>query len=95
MSVIIGMDPHKRSATIEIVDQQAAVLAAGRFGGQGRLCRDARRGPEVRGPDVGGRGLQRHQPAHRAPPRARLPERPHPAYPVSASSRSGLVITVR
>jgi hypothetical protein len=32
MGVIIGMDPHKRSATIEIVDERAAVLAAGRFG---------------------------------------------------------------
>jgi transposase len=30
--VIIGMDPHKRSATIEIVDEREAVLAAGRFG---------------------------------------------------------------
>ena len=32
MSVIIGMDPHKRSATIEVVDEKAVVLAAGRFG---------------------------------------------------------------
>jgi transposase len=32
VGVIIGMDPHKRSATIEIVDDRAAVLAAGRFG---------------------------------------------------------------
>lgn len=32
MSVIIGMDPHKRSATIEVVDERAAVLAGGRFG---------------------------------------------------------------
>ena len=32
MSVIIGMDPHKRSATIEVVDERAVVLAAGRFG---------------------------------------------------------------
>jgi hypothetical protein len=32
MGVIIGMDPHKRSATIEVVDDRAAVLAAGRFG---------------------------------------------------------------
>ena len=31
MTVIIGMDPHKRSATIEIVDERAAILAAGRF----------------------------------------------------------------
>ena len=32
MGVIIGMDPHKRSATIEVIDEQAAVLAAGRYG---------------------------------------------------------------
>jgi transposase len=32
MGVMIGMDPHKRSATIEVVDEKAAVLAAGRFG---------------------------------------------------------------
>ena len=28
MGVIIGMDPHKRSATIEIINEQATVLAA-------------------------------------------------------------------
>ena len=32
MTVIIGMDPHKRSATIEIVDERAMVLVTGRFG---------------------------------------------------------------
>ena len=32
MAVIIGMDPHKRSATIEVVDERGRVLAAGRFG---------------------------------------------------------------
>ena len=30
--VIIGMDPHKRSATIEIIDGRETVLAGGRFG---------------------------------------------------------------
>ena len=30
--VIIGMDPHKRSATIEVVDEAEQVLAQGRFG---------------------------------------------------------------
>jgi transposase len=29
--VIIGMDPHKRSATIEVIDGQEKVLAQGRF----------------------------------------------------------------
>ena len=30
--VVIGMDPHKRSATIEIIDGREKVLVAGRFG---------------------------------------------------------------
>ena len=32
MGVIIGMDPHKSSATIEVVDERAVVLSKGRFG---------------------------------------------------------------
>jgi transposase len=32
VGVIIGMDPHKRSATIEVVNERGQVLAAGRFG---------------------------------------------------------------
>jgi len=32
MSMIIGMDPHKRSATIEVVDQRAQVCEVGRYG---------------------------------------------------------------
>ncbi|WP_194818635.1 IS110 family transposase [Nocardia sp. XZ_19_385] len=32
MSVIIGMDPHKRSATIEIIDLNGEILATGRYG---------------------------------------------------------------
>ncbi|MGW4126523.1 IS110 family transposase [Nocardia sp. NPDC004711] len=31
MTVIIGMDPHKRSATIEIIDPAGHILAAGRY----------------------------------------------------------------
>jgi transposase len=30
--VIIGMDPHKRSATIEVINDRENVLAQGRFG---------------------------------------------------------------
>ena len=30
--VVIGMDPHKRSATIEIIDDRGKVLCQGRFG---------------------------------------------------------------
>src|SRR3954451_2547636 len=32
VGVIIGMDPHKNSATIEVVDERGRVLAAGRYG---------------------------------------------------------------
>lgn len=32
MAVTIGMDPHKRSATIEVVDERGQVLAVGRYG---------------------------------------------------------------
>jgi hypothetical protein len=40
--VVIGMDPHKRSATIEIIDHQETVLAAGRFGTYGAMIRHSR-----------------------------------------------------
>jgi hypothetical protein len=30
--VVIGMDPHKRSATTEAIDERERVLAKGRFG---------------------------------------------------------------
>lgn len=32
MTVIIGMDPHKRSATIEVIDGRGRALAVGRYG---------------------------------------------------------------
>ena len=32
MGVIIGMDPHKDSATIEVVDERGRALAVGRYG---------------------------------------------------------------
>jgi len=32
VGVIIGMDPHKRSATVEVVDDRGRVLAVGRYG---------------------------------------------------------------
>jgi transposase len=32
VGVIIGMDPHKRSATIEVIDDRGRVLDTGRFG---------------------------------------------------------------
>ena len=32
MGVIIGMDPHKRSAAVEVIDERGNVLAADRYG---------------------------------------------------------------
>ena len=32
VGVIIGMDPHERSATIEVIDERGTVLSTGRFG---------------------------------------------------------------
>ncbi|WP_228541593.1 IS110 family transposase [Nocardia sp. XZ_19_369] len=32
MGVIIGMDPHERSATIEVIDSHERILAIGRYG---------------------------------------------------------------
>ncbi len=58
--VIIGMDPHKRSATIEIIDDREKVLAQGRFGTdragyQAMLAL----GRQLHGPGLGGGGLRR------------------------------------
>lgn len=50
MGVIIGMDPHKRSATIEVIDEAGRRLAVGRFGsdkaGYADLLAAGRRHPE-------------------------------------------------
>jgi hypothetical protein len=34
-AVVIGMDPHKRSATIEVMTAEEAVLGGGRYGTDG------------------------------------------------------------
>jgi transposase len=47
MGVIIGMDPHKRSATIEMIEERGGMLAAGRYGtdkaGYAEMLRAGRR----------------------------------------------------
>ena len=69
MNVIIGMDPHKRPATIEVIDEQARVLAAGKYGtdkaGYAQMLAAARKFADR---VLGGGGLQRHRPASGAPP---------------------------
>ena len=68
MGVIIGMDPHKRSATIEVIDQRGRRLTAGRFGtdkaGYADLLAAGRRHPERVWAVEGCNGIGKHI-AHR------------------------------
>ena len=62
--VFIGVDPHRLSATIEVVDRHERVLATGRFGTDKAGVRgDAQARRVLPGSGVGGRGQQRHRPA--------------------------------
>ena len=62
--VIIGMDPHKRSATIEVLDERERVLATGRFGtdrdGYREMLREGRRWPDRVWAVEGCNGVGRH-----------------------------------
>ena len=62
--VVIGMDPHKRSATIEVIDGCEHVLMSGRFGtdrdGYRQLLAAGRRWPERRWAVEGCQGVGRH-----------------------------------
>lgn len=64
MPVIIGMDLHKRSATIEVVDRDGKVLATGRYGtdttGYGEMITAAQRFPERVWAIEGCNGIGRH-----------------------------------
>jgi hypothetical protein len=40
--VVIGMDPHKRSVTIEVMTAGEAVIGGGRFGTEAAGCRAMR-----------------------------------------------------
>ena len=71
--VIIGVDPHKLSATIEVVDQHEKLLGSGRLTtDQGRLRRDAEVREGLAGSGLGSRGRQRSWSSARpATPRSR------------------------
>jgi transposase len=62
--VIIGMDPHKRSATIEVIDDREQVLAQGRYGtdrdGYQAMLTLARRYPDRVWGVEGCAGIGRH-----------------------------------
>ena len=68
MGVIIGMDPHKRSATIEVIDERGSVLAAARYGtdkaGYAQMLRAGRKFDERIWAIEGCNGAGRHI-AHR------------------------------
>ena len=62
--VVIGMDPHKRSATIEVCDRRETVLSTGRFGtdraGYRALLAAGRRWPDRVWAVEGCQGVGRH-----------------------------------
>ena len=62
--VIIGMDPHKRSATIEVIDHRENVLAQGRFGtnsdGYQAMLKAGRKYPHRTWAVEGCNGIGRH-----------------------------------
>jgi transposase len=62
--VVIGMDPHKRSATIEVIDERERVLDTGRFGtdrdGYRQMLARGRRHPERCWAVEGCNGIGRH-----------------------------------
>ena len=63
-AVVIGMDPHKRSATIEVMTADEAVLGGGRYGtdvpGYRAMRRAVRRWPERIWAIEGCQGIGRH-----------------------------------
>jgi len=67
-SVVIGMDPHKRSATIEVVDARGVVLSKARFGtdklGYCDMLAEGRRFPDRVWAVEGCNGIGKHL-AHR------------------------------
>ena len=68
MPVIIGMDPHKRSATVEVITELGEVVTVGRFGtdqsGYADMLWFGRRFPERTWAVEGCNGVGRHI-AHR------------------------------
>ena len=62
--VFIGVDPHKLSATIEVVDDRETVLATGRFAtDKAGYAAMRKHVAGVSRPGLGGGGQQRRRPA--------------------------------
>ena len=68
MAVIVGMDPHNRSATIEVVDERGQIMVQGRYGtdntGYAEMLQAGRRFPERVWAVEGCNGIGKHL-AHR------------------------------
>ena len=64
MEVVIGMDPHKRSATIEVLDKRERVLGQGRFltdtAGYKAMLTAGRKWPRRRWAVEGANGIGKH-----------------------------------
>ena len=62
--VVIGMDPHKRSATIEVMAGDETVLGGGRYAtdatGYGGMLAEARRWPQRMWAVEGCQGIGKH-----------------------------------
>ncbi len=78
MGVIIGMDPHERSATIEVIDEVGRAVALGRFGTDKEATPTAREGAWTTTPTP-------------ARPTARLPGLGLIAHAVRQIGKSGVV----
>lgn len=67
LRVVIGMDPHKRSVTIEVMTADESVLGGGRFATDAAGYSSMLERVAVWPHRVCHRGLQRHRPPHRSP----------------------------
>ncbi len=87
-TVVIGMDPHKRSATIEVMAADERVLGGGRYGtdaaGYAAMLACVRRWPERTWAIEGCQGIGRHIAARLVAAREQVA-----AVPPKLSARTG------
>ena len=69
--VVIGMDPHKRSATVEVMAGDETILGTGRFGtdrdGYAAMAKYAKQWPDRVWAIEGCQGIGRHIATRRLP----------------------------
>lgn len=66
-AVVIGMDPHKRSVTVEVMTADETIVGHARFGTDRAGYMEPLAYAPLAAADVGDRGLRRHRPARRGP----------------------------